>query len=134
MDRVLELSFSFYGHLRAEILDTDVVDSLSIYLKFINLDIIILGSILQVLSLLKVELQGMQASCYCFVMSVFIVEYIFFMSVLIGWVQIEDGEIFATINQKDGMVQFHDNPEKYNSPNMLLELDKEVRITTLKSE
>lgn len=40
--------------------------------------------------------------------------------------QIEDGEIFATINQKDGMVQFHDNPEKYNSAFMLLQLDKEV--------
>ena len=40
--------------------------------------------------------------------------------------QIEDGEIFATINQKDGMVSFHDNPEKYNSAAMLLELDKEV--------
>ena len=42
-------------------------------------------------------------------------------------VQIEDGEIFATINQKDGMVSFHDNPEKYNNVAMLLMLDKEVR-------
>ncbi|CAG5129749.1 unnamed protein product, partial [Candidula unifasciata] len=41
---------------------------------------------------------------------------------------IEDREIFATINQKDGMVRFHDNPEKYNSPNMLLELDKEMQL------
>ncbi|XP_059149301.1 COP9 signalosome complex subunit 3-like isoform X2 [Physella acuta] len=40
---------------------------------------------------------------------------------------IEDGEIFATINQKDGMVRFHDNPENYNSPNMLLDLDKEMQ-------
>ncbi|KAL8594125.1 COP9 signalosome complex subunit 3 [Nucella lapillus] len=40
---------------------------------------------------------------------------------------IEDGEIFATINQKDGMVRFHDNPEKYNSAAMLLELDKEMQ-------
>ncbi|XP_064609422.1 COP9 signalosome complex subunit 3-like [Liolophura sinensis] len=40
---------------------------------------------------------------------------------------IEDGEIFATINQKDGMVQFHDNPEKYNSAFMLLQLDKEMQ-------
>ena len=40
--------------------------------------------------------------------------------------QIDDGEIFATINLKDGMVSFHDNPEKYNSAAMLLELDKEV--------
>ncbi|GFO38065.1 cop9 signalosome complex subunit 3 [Plakobranchus ocellatus] len=41
---------------------------------------------------------------------------------------IEDGEIFATINQKDGMVRFHDNPEKYNSSNMLLEVDKEMQL------
>lgn len=39
---------------------------------------------------------------------------------------IEDREIFATINQKDGMVRFHDNPEKYNSASMLLELGKEM--------
>ncbi len=41
--------------------------------------------------------------------------------------QIEDGEIFATINQKDGMVSFHDNTEKYNNATMLLKLDTEVR-------
>lgn len=41
--------------------------------------------------------------------------------------QIDNGEIFATINQKDGMVRFHDNPEKYNSASMLLDLDKEVK-------
>lgn len=40
---------------------------------------------------------------------------------------IEDGEIFATINQKDGMVTFHDNPEKYNSVGMLMNLDQEVQ-------
>ncbi|XP_015587854.1 COP9 signalosome complex subunit 3 [Cephus cinctus] len=39
---------------------------------------------------------------------------------------IEDGEIFATINQKDGMVVFHDDPEKYNSPRMLAKLEKEM--------
>jgi COP9 signalosome complex subunit 3 len=40
---------------------------------------------------------------------------------------IEDGEIFATINQKDGMVSFHDNPEKYNNIAMLLQLDQEMQ-------
>ncbi|XP_047360513.1 COP9 signalosome complex subunit 3 isoform X2 [Vespa velutina] len=40
---------------------------------------------------------------------------------------IEDGEIFATINQKDGMVVFHDDPEKYNSPQMLAKLQKEMQ-------
>lgn len=40
--------------------------------------------------------------------------------------QIEDGEIFATINQKDGMVVFHDDPEKYDSPRMLAKLEKEM--------
>lgn len=42
--------------------------------------------------------------------------------------QIEDGEIFASINQKDGMVCFHDNPEKYNNPAMLHNIDQEVRL------
>jgi hypothetical protein len=52
----------------------------------------------------------------------------FFLNNALFWsTQIEDGEIFATINQKDGMVRFHDNPEKYNSAAMLLELGKEVR-------
>lgn len=40
---------------------------------------------------------------------------------------IEDGEIYATINQKDGMVIFHDNSEKYNDPEMLKELDEEMK-------
>jgi len=40
--------------------------------------------------------------------------------------QIEDSEIYATINQRDGMVSFHDSPEKYNSPRMLKKLDEEV--------
>lgn len=41
---------------------------------------------------------------------------------------IEEGEIFATINQRDGMVIFHDDPEKYNSPNMLKKLEDEMAI------
>ncbi|CAH1794239.1 unnamed protein product [Owenia fusiformis] len=40
---------------------------------------------------------------------------------------IEDGEIYATINQKDGMVSFHDNPEKYNSTSMLSHIDAEMQ-------
>ena len=40
--------------------------------------------------------------------------------------KIADGEIFATINQRDGMVRFHDNPEKYDSAGMLKRLDQEV--------
>ncbi|XP_077281221.1 COP9 signalosome subunit 3 isoform X3 [Temnothorax americanus] len=43
---------------------------------------------------------------------------------------IEDGEIFATINQKDGMVVFHDDPEKYNSPQMLATFEKEMAACT----
>uniref|UniRef100_A0A8K9WND8 COP9 signalosome complex subunit 3 n=1 Tax=Oncorhynchus mykiss TaxID=8022 RepID=A0A8K9WND8_ONCMY len=39
---------------------------------------------------------------------------------------IEDGEIYASINQKDGMVCFHDNPEKYNNPAMLHKIDQEM--------
>ncbi|KAL5018335.1 hypothetical protein ScPMuIL_004057 [Solemya velum] len=40
---------------------------------------------------------------------------------------IEDGEIFATINQKDGMVRFMDRPEKYSSATMLLQMDQEMQ-------
>ena len=40
--------------------------------------------------------------------------------------QIEDGDIYASINQRDGMVSFHQNPEKYNNPKMLKKLDDEV--------
>ncbi|KAL1128859.1 hypothetical protein AAG570_013393 [Ranatra chinensis] len=43
---------------------------------------------------------------------------------------IDEGEIFATINQKDGMVVFHDDPEKYNSPGMLCKLEEEMTICT----
>jgi COP9 signalosome complex subunit 3 len=39
---------------------------------------------------------------------------------------IEKGEIFATINQKDGMVSFHDNPEKYNSVDTMKLLDQQM--------
>lgn len=42
--------------------------------------------------------------------------------------QIDDGEIHASINQRDGMVVFLDNPEKYNSPTMMAHLDKEVSV------
>uniref|UniRef100_A0A6M2CR81 COP9 signalosome complex subunit 3 n=1 Tax=Rhipicephalus microplus TaxID=6941 RepID=A0A6M2CR81_RHIMP len=40
---------------------------------------------------------------------------------------IEDEEIFASINQKDGMVVFVDNPEKYNTPVMFKRLEEEMR-------
>lgn len=40
---------------------------------------------------------------------------------------IEDGEIFATVNQRDDMVTFHDNPEKYNGISMLGKLDEEMK-------
>ncbi|XP_041134008.1 COP9 signalosome complex subunit 3-like isoform X3 [Polyodon spathula] len=40
--------------------------------------------------------------------------------------KIEDCEIYASINQKDGMVSFLDNPEKYNNPAMLHNIDQEM--------
>jgi COP9 signalosome complex subunit 3 len=40
---------------------------------------------------------------------------------------IEDGEIYAAINQKDGMVVFLDNPEKYNSAKMFRKLEDEMK-------
>ena len=40
---------------------------------------------------------------------------------------IEDGTIFATIDQQAGMVSFHDNPEKYNTPVMLKKIDSQMQ-------
>lgn len=59
----------------------------------------------------------------------------FIIEVKLGFssLQIEDGEIYASINQKDGMVCFHDNPEKYNNPAMLHKIDQEVKNTFLLS-
>jgi len=39
---------------------------------------------------------------------------------------IEQGEIFATINQKDGMVSFHEFPEKYDNNRMLANIDNQI--------
>jgi len=39
---------------------------------------------------------------------------------------IEDGTIFATIDQQAGMVSFHDNPERYNTPMMLKKIDADM--------
>lgn len=41
--------------------------------------------------------------------------------------QIEEGEIFAQINQKDGMVVFQDSPEKFNSPSTLRKLENDMK-------
>ncbi|KYR02941.1 proteasome component region PCI domain-containing protein [Tieghemostelium lacteum] len=40
---------------------------------------------------------------------------------------IEDKEIFATINQKDGMVSFNENPEDFSGPQTLLNLEKHIQ-------
>lgn len=47
---------------------------------------------------------------------------------------IEDGEIFASINQKDGMVIFLDNPEKFNSPSMFQHLEEQMKKCILLDE
>jgi len=39
---------------------------------------------------------------------------------------IEDGDIFATINQKDGMVSFSEDPERFNTNKMLSHLDNQI--------
>jgi len=40
---------------------------------------------------------------------------------------IENGEIYATINQKDGMLNFLDDPEEYNDNKMLNQLDANIK-------
>ncbi|CAH9123207.1 unnamed protein product [Cuscuta epithymum] len=45
---------------------------------------------------------------------------------------IEDGEIYATINQKDGMVRFLEDPEQYKSCEMIEHIDSSIqRMMTL---
>jgi COP9 signalosome complex subunit 3 len=39
---------------------------------------------------------------------------------------IKDGEIFASINQKDGMVSFQEDPEQYNTCDMTQRLNTEI--------
>ncbi|KAL5719425.1 hypothetical protein ACHQM5_012206 [Ranunculus cassubicifolius] len=47
----------------------------------------------------------------------------------------QDGEIFATINQKDGMVNFHEDPEQYRTCEMVDTLDSSIqRILNLSSK
>uniref|UniRef100_A0A453S1G7 Uncharacterized protein n=1 Tax=Aegilops tauschii subsp. strangulata TaxID=200361 RepID=A0A453S1G7_AEGTS len=43
----------------------------------------------------------------------------------LGW--IEDGEIHATINQKDGMVSFNEDPEQYKSSEMVEHIDSSIQ-------
>lgn len=43
---------------------------------------------------------------------------------------IDDGEIFATINQKDGMVVFEDNPEKFDSVAVFQRLQEDMSTGT----
>lgn len=44
---------------------------------------------------------------------------------------IDDGEIFATINQKEGMVIFEENPEKYNSTAVFKKLQKDIATSMM---
>jgi COP9 signalosome complex subunit 3 len=40
---------------------------------------------------------------------------------------IEKGEIFATINQKDGMISFQEDPEQYDTKKMAAQLDGQIQ-------
>ncbi|XP_020578950.1 COP9 signalosome complex subunit 3 [Phalaenopsis equestris] len=40
---------------------------------------------------------------------------------------IQDGDIFATINQKDGMVSFHEDPEQYKTCEMIDQIDSSIQ-------
>lgn len=44
---------------------------------------------------------------------------------------IDDGEIFATINQKDGMVVFQDNPEKFDTAAVFQKLQEDMSTSTM---
>ena len=42
---------------------------------------------------------------------------------------IESGEIFAEINQRDGMVRFLEDPEQFNSAAVAVRIDGHVRCS-----
>lgn len=44
---------------------------------------------------------------------------------------IDEGEIFATINQKDGMVVFQDNPENFDSVSVFQKLQEDMSTSTM---
>lgn len=46
---------------------------------------------------------------------------------LIFKLQIQDGEIYATINQKDGMVRFLEDPEQYKTCEMIEHIDSSIQ-------
>lgn len=46
--------------------------------------------------------------------------------------QIQDGEIYATINQKDGMVRFLEDPEQYKTCQMIEHIDSSIQRLVLK--
>lgn len=46
---------------------------------------------------------------------------------VLGSVQIEDGEINANINQRDGMVEFKEDPELYNSNKTMQQLNETIQ-------
>lgn len=41
-------------------------------------------------------------------------------------IQIQDGEIYAAINQKDGMVRFLEDPEQYKTCQMIEHIDSSI--------
>lgn len=48
---------------------------------------------------------------------------------------IKSGDIFASINQKDGMVVFKDDPQKFNTPEMFLKVQQDIcRVMELQKE
>ena len=51
--------------------------------------------------------------------------------ITVKYEQIQDGEIYAKINQRDGMVVFLDNKEKYDSAKMMQKIENQVNATFL---
>jgi len=41
--------------------------------------------------------------------------------------KIQDGQVYATINQKDGMIEFHENPDQFNDNKTLEYLDTQLQ-------
>ncbi|KAM0068354.1 putative proteasome component (PCI) domain, winged helix-like DNA-binding domain superfamily [Helianthus debilis subsp. tardiflorus] len=47
---------------------------------------------------------------------------------------IEDGEIYAAINQKDGMVRFLEDPEQYKTCEMIERIDSSIQRYNIRTD
>ena len=64
----------------------------------------------------------------CVYVRMYYVCTIYIRTCQLAYVQIEKGELHASIDQVSGMVAFHDSPEKYCTDAVVARIDQQVRV------